>query len=177
MSEILFRITTTLLALVLGGAKTESFAPSWLRGQSDPASFEGLSWVDRPPPDLKGKVVVVRWWTNGCALCSGSSEALQALAKKAPLVSVYHPKPPRDVTPEQVKAWAKAAGIPGVLAVDRDWAVLKRWTAGKKRDFTSLTFVLDGRGRIREVHGGGRLTEKDAGELGRRIEALRAEDK
>jgi peroxiredoxin len=74
-----------------------------------------------------------------------------------------------------VKEWARAIRLPGAVAVDRDWAVLKRWTAGKKYDFTSLTFLLDGRGRIRHVHSGGVISEKDADDLGRRIEALRAE--
>ena len=45
----------------------------------------------------RGKVTVVRWWTNGCSLCSGSVPALTELAKKATLVSVYHPKPPREL--------------------------------------------------------------------------------
>ncbi len=26
--------------------------------------FAGVRWVD-PPPDLAGKVALVRWWTNG----------------------------------------------------------------------------------------------------------------
>lgn len=156
MSEPVFRLLWILAAL-----------------QGDPVSYDGLAWIDERPPE--GKPVVVRWWTNGCPLCSGSSDALQALAKKAAVVAVYHPKPPRDVEPGQVREWAKKAGIPGVLAVDRDWAVLKRWTAGQKRDYTSLTFLLDGRGRVRYVHPGGVLSEKDADDLGRRIEALRAE--
>ena len=142
----------------------------------DPVGFDGLTWVDGRPPELAGKAVVVRWWTNGCSLCSDSAPALRALEKKAVVVSVYHPKPPRDVAADQVKAWAEAIKIPGALAIDRDWAVLKRWTAGKKHDFTSLTFLLDGRGRIRHVHPGGVLSEKDADDLGRRIEALRAEE-
>ena len=165
MSEPQFRVPVLLLALLTGAAP-----------QAEPVSFDGLVWAEGRRPDLAGKVVVVRWWTNGCHFCTDSVDALRALEKTAALVSVYHPKPPRDVTPEQVTDWARAAGIPGTLAIDRDWAVLKRWMAKTKFDYTSLTFLLDGRGRIREVHPGGTLTAKEADDLGRRIEALRAEE-
>jgi hypothetical protein len=140
----------------------------------DAADFSGLTWVDKAP-DLKGKVTLVRWWTNGCSLCSGSAPALAELGKKATVVAVYHPKPPRDVSGDDVRAFAKEIGMPGVLAIDRDWKVLDRWMPPKKRSFTSLTFVLDKKGKIRRVHPGGTIEPKDADELGQQIDALLAE--
>ncbi len=97
---------------------------------------------------------------------------LARLAKKADVVAVYHPKPPRDVTPEQVKAWAKEIGMPGRLAIDRDWALLDRWKPPRERAFTSLTFLLDAKGVVRFVHPGGRLSAEDEKDLSRRIDAL-----
>jgi peroxiredoxin len=138
------------------------------------ADFSGLTWVDKAP-DLKGKVVLVRWWTNGCSLCSGSTSALTELGKKATVVAVYHPKPPRDVSADDVRAFAKEIGMPGVLAIDRDWKVLDRWMPPKKRAFTSLTFVLDRKGKVRRIHPGGTIEPKDADELAQQIDALLAE--
>ncbi len=138
------------------------------------ADLSGLTWVDKAP-DLKGKVTLVRWWTNGCSLCSGSAPALAELGKKATIVAVYHPKPARDVSADDVRAFAKEIGMPGVLAIDRDWKVLDRWMPPKKRSFTSLTFVLDKQGKIRRVHPGGTIEPKDAIELGQQIDALLAE--
>jgi len=143
--------------------------------RDDAADLGGLTWIDARP-ELKGKVTLVRWWTNGCALCAGSSPQLVELSKKAPVVAIYHPKPPRDVTAEQVRAAAKAIGMPGALAVDRDWALLNRWMPPAKRTFTSLTFVLDKKGTIRHVHPGGEVTADDAKELSRKIDALLAEE-
>jgi peroxiredoxin len=140
----------------------------------DGADFAGLTWVDAEP-DLKGKVVVVRWWTNGCSLCSTSAPALADLARKATVVAVYHPKPPRDVAADDVRAWAKKIGMPGALAVDRDWKVLDRWMAPGKRAFTSLTFVLDRKGKVRYVHSGGAIEAADAKELSQQIDAILAE--
>src|SRR5262249_59430975 len=49
--------------------------------------------------DLRGRVVVVRFWTDGCPYCARTLPALGALAEEfrdRPLTSVglYHPKPP-----------------------------------------------------------------------------------
>jgi peroxiredoxin len=142
--------------------------------QGDAPDFAGLTWVDAPP-DLKGKVALVRWWTSGCKLCSTSAPAIAELAKKVPVVAVYHPKPPRDVSAEQVRDFAKQIGMPGTLAVDRDWKVLDRWMAPGKRAFTSLTFVLDRKGKVRYVHPGGAIEAGDAKELAQQIDALLAE--
>jgi thiol-disulfide isomerase/thioredoxin len=145
-----------------------------LLAQGDAADFSGLTWIDAQP-DLKGKVTLVRWWTSGCKLCVASAPALAELEKKAAVVAVYHPKPPRDVSAEQVRDFAKRIGMPGTLAVDRDWKVLDRWMAPEKRAFTSLTFVLDRKGKIRHVHPGGSIEPADAKELAQQIDALLAE--
>ena len=147
-------------------------APALLR--ADGADFTGLTWVDGAP-DLKGKGTLVRWWTNGCKLCSTSAPALTELSKKAVVVAVYHPKPPRDVAADDVRAFAKEIGMPGTLAIDRDWKVLDRWMPPAKRSFTSLTFVLDKKGKVRHVHPGGILSPDDAKQLSQQIDALLAE--
>lgn len=142
----------------------------------DAADFSGVTWIDAKP-DLKGKVAVVRWWTNGCPFCSGSAPALNELSRKnVVMVGVYHPKPPRDVTADQVRGWAKDIHMPGALAVDRDWEVLRRWEGKEKHGFTSLTFLLDKKGRIRHVHPGGEVTAEEGKELSRKIDALLAEE-
>ncbi len=108
-------------------------------------------------------------------MCTRSAPVLADLAKKAAVVAVYHPKPPRDVTPEAVREAARAIGMPGTLGVDRDWKVLDRWKPPAERSFTSLTFLLDKRGRVRFVHKGGTLEPAEGADLGQRIDALFAE--
>ena len=146
-----------------------------LASAGDGPDFDGLTWVDARP-DLRGKVALVRWWTNGCPLCAGSAPALADLSKKVPVVSVYHPKPPRDVDADQVRGWAREIKMPGLLAVDRDWKVLDRWMPPAKRSFTSLSFLLDRKGRVRHVHSGGEITAEDAARLSQQIDALLAEE-
>lgn len=139
------------------------------------ADFEGVAWADKAP-DLQGKVAVVRWWTSGCRLCETSAPVLAKLAAKAEVVAIFHPKPVRDVAPAAARKAAAAIGMPGTVGVDRDWTVLERWKAGKSYGFTSLTFLVDRRGIVRYVHPGGALTAEEGIELGRRIDALLAEE-
>ena len=137
--------------------------------------FEGVAWAD-PAPDLKGKVALVRWWTSGCSLCETSAPVLAKLGAKATVVAIFHPKPPKDVAPAAAKKAAEAIGMPGAVGVDRDWKVLERWKAGKSYGFTSLTFLVDRRGIVRYVHPGGAISADEGVELGRRIDALLAEE-
>ena len=148
-------------------------------GRSDvPAAggpdFSGLAWVEGAP-DLAGKVLLVRWWTSDCPLCSGSSPALGRLAAKVPLVAVYHSRPRRPVSVDEVAGLARNAGMPGILAVDPDGSVLDRWAPPETRESTLLTFLLDAHARIRYVHPGGLLEPEDEYHLAQRIEALLAE--
>ena len=47
-------------------------------------SIEGLRWIGRGPSkieDFRGKVVLVRWWTDGCVLCERSAPAIRELTE------------------------------------------------------------------------------------------------
>ncbi|HXX93625.1 MAG TPA: hypothetical protein VEN81_08320, partial [Planctomycetota bacterium] len=136
--------------------------------------FTGLQWVDGAP-DLGGRVRLVRWWTHPCALCSGSAPALARLAVKAPLVAVFRPEPGLPVTVDEVRERAHRVGMPGILAIDREGAVLDRWAPPASRTEVSLTFLLDAHGRARYIHPGGLLGPEDEDHLAQRIDALLAE--
>ncbi len=127
-------------------------------------SLEGLRWIGRGPAqieDFRGKVVLVRWWTDGCVLCERSAPAIRELTERyggkgLVLLAIYHPKPrPHPVEDDAVRKAAAALGFPLPLAVDRDWEVLRRWWLDRRRGFTSVSFLLDREGRVRWVHPGG----------------------
>ena len=157
-----------LLALaglaVSSGQKTESSREgSELLGKPAP-SLEGLRWIGREPPPLeilRGKVVLVRRWTDGCVLCERSAPAIREFEERyrekgLAVLAIYHPKPrPRPVEDEFVKKAAAALGLPGSIAVDAGWTVLRRWWLDRKREFTSVSFLLDREGKVRWVHPGG----------------------
>jgi thiol-disulfide isomerase/thioredoxin len=113
-------------------------------------------------PELRGKAVLVRWWTEGCHFCAHTLPELEALRRKHAdeglvVIGVFHPKPPREVSDKRILALAKRLGFAGPIAVDREWATLDRyWLDGHpERSWTSVSFLIDRQGVIRWVHGGG----------------------
>ena len=121
----------------------------WVRGRASLA-------------DLRGKVVLVRWWTDGCHFCRATLPALEGLTERIDrddfvVVGVYHPKPPRDVSDRRILQVARTLGFSGPIALDRDWTTLGRyWLDGHdERNWTSVSFLIDREGVIRWVHGGG----------------------
>ena len=130
-------------------------APAW--------SFE--RWIRRAPlslAELRGKVVLVRWWTDGCDYCAATLPALEALRARHAgeglvVIGAYHPKPPAATSDRRILAVARKLGFSGPIAVDRDWSTLERyWLAGHRESgWTSVSFLIDRAGIIRWVHGGG----------------------
>lgn len=151
-----------LALLAQGPSEQEAETGKELLGRPAP-SLEGVRWVDpNTAPDLRGNVILLRWWTEGCTFCTSTAPAIRELAdrfrdKGLLVVAIYHPKPrPRPVEDGEVKRAAKRTGYPYVLGVDDRWDALRRWwLARHRRRFTSVTFVLDREGTIAAVHPGG----------------------
>src|SRR5437867_12953454 len=122
-------------------------------------------WVRGPRltlHDLRGKVVLVRWWTENCHYCRTTLPVLERLRREHAddlvVLGVFHPKPePREVSDQHILQVAHQLGFSGPIAFDRDWRTLDRyWLSGNPdRNWTSVSFLIDREGVIRWVHGGG----------------------
>ena len=172
------------------------------RKADDPDSGAGL--VGTPAPEwaftrwtrgeprtldeLRGKVVLLRWFTDGCHFCEATLPGLEELRSRyadrgLAVIGVYHPKPPRGVSDGFVRGVAKRLGFSGPLALDQGWKTLGRyWLDGNdQRSWTSVSFLIDRDGTIRWVHSGGEYhasadarhaaCDEDWRELERAIEA------
>jgi thiol-disulfide isomerase/thioredoxin len=127
-------------------------------------------WIGPPRSlaSLRGKVVLVRWWTEGCHFCATTLPEIEALRtahadEGLVVVGVFHPKPPREVSDRHIVSMAKKLGFRGPIAVDRDWVTLDRYwlAADPERNWTSVSFLIDRQGLIRWVHGGGEYHRSD----------------
>jgi peroxiredoxin len=134
--------------------------------------------------ELKGKVVLVRWWTApGCPFCSASAPALNEFHaaykdKGLAVVGAYHHKSRTPLRVEKVKGFAKEFGFQFPVAIDREWKTLHRWWLDTgDRDFTSVSFLIDRQGVIRFIHPGGQYVkgDDDYAALKGKIEELLAE--
>ena len=135
-----------------------------LIGRPAPA-FAFERWIRTPPlslASLRGKVVLVRWWTEGCHFCETTLPVIERLrtehaSEGLVVLGAFHPKPPRKVSDRHVLAIADRLGFAGPIAVDTRWKTLERyWLDGHpERSWTSISMLIDRNGRIRWVHGGG----------------------
>jgi thiol-disulfide isomerase/thioredoxin len=117
------------------------------------------------PADLKGKVVLLRWWTDGCHFCRTTLPVIdKEQSADVVVIGVYHPKPaPRKVRDADVLAFARDIGFTGPIALDEKWKTLERYwlAANPERSWTSVSFLIDRDGVIRWVHGGGEYHPSD----------------
>jgi peroxiredoxin len=130
-----------------------------------PFQFDG--WLNSEPlslEELRGQVVLVRWWTESCPFCASSAPALRAIHQQyspqgLTLIGVYHPKADRDgaLDVERVERAVEARELNFPVAIDWDWrnGTLKDWwLTGPDRPATSVTFLVDKWGVIQYVHPG-----------------------
>ncbi|NBD96173.1 MAG: redoxin domain-containing protein [Gammaproteobacteria bacterium] len=133
--------------------------------QAPPFDFD--AWLNSEPMDLidlRGQVVLVRWWTDTCPFCASSAPALRTLHQEyspegLALVGVFHPKARRDdpLDLPRVQRAVDQREFEFPIAVDWDWRnrTLKEWwLTGTDRPATSVTFLLDKQGVIRFIHPG-----------------------
>ncbi|EEF61242.1 TlpA family protein disulfide reductase [Pedosphaera parvula] len=149
-----------------------------------PPEWEATDWINSAPlklGDLKGKVVLVRWWTAPtCPFCRATAPALNEFYEKyretgLEVIGFYHHKSDEPLTQDWVKKYSGEYNFKFPVAIDRDWKTLHRWWLdAEKRDFTSVSFLIDRKGVIRYIHPGGEYVkgDKDYARLKAKIEEL-----
>lgn len=133
---------------------------------------------------LRGRVVVVRFWTTGCPYCEKTLPALEKLSRElrgqpVTFIGAFHAKP---ATSEQdlrrPLRVARSWGVTFPIAFDRDWRTLRAWWLdGFHRHATSVTLVIGKDGRVVHVHPGPVFyptDDPDQAEINRDYQALRS---
>jgi len=158
-----------------------------LVGVSAP-EWEVDTWINSRPlalKELRGKVVLIRWWTGpGCPYCAASAPILRDLEKRygkkgLVVIGFYHPKSEASVNRSEVAQLAKDLGMDFPVAIDAEWKTLNRYLLDRFPDapFTSVSYLIDREGIIRYVHPGGTITQEDEKDLERRVLALLSSSK
>lgn len=147
--------------------------------------FVDLAWLDGQPrtlAGLRGKVVLVRFWTETCPYCRGTAPKLRRLdadlrSRGLVVVGLYHPKPRgRSVALADVRASADAWSIEFPVALDPRWATLDAWWLKTgDRSATSASFLIDCSGIVRLVHPGPEYSDAEYSELQTTIHRLLAD--
>jgi peroxiredoxin len=123
------------------------------------------NWIQSKPlklRDLRGSVVLLRWWTHGCPYCENSAAALNEFYETYKdddfiIIGIYHTKPyPTDLPLDILKSRVQQKGFKFPVALDPGWKNLKKyWLDDGPKSFTSVSFLIDPSGKINYVHEGG----------------------
>jgi peroxiredoxin len=163
LEKKLFVATVMLIFVCLGyGEGWQPREGAELIGKAAP-EFEGLQWLNSEPlrlKDLRGKVVLIRFWLMGCPYCANTAPALNDLYKSyrnegLVVIGVHHPKSEFAQDATLVRRAARRLGFQFLIAHDNDWKTINAYWTGVRRSFTSSSVLIDQNGTIRWVHHGG----------------------
>jgi cytochrome c biogenesis protein CcdA/thiol-disulfide isomerase/thioredoxin len=123
------------------------------------ADFTGATaWINSPPltlAQLKGKVVIVDFWTYSCINCLRTLPYVKAWAAQYAdqglvVVGVHTPEFAFEKQEANVRKAVKDLGVTYPVAMDSDWTIWKAF----KNQYWPAHYFLDTTGRIRYEHFG-----------------------
>jgi cytochrome c biogenesis protein CcdA/thiol-disulfide isomerase/thioredoxin len=151
-------------------------APEALPVEGSLPSLSGAAaWLNSPPltaDELKGKVVLVDFWTYSCINCLRSIPYVRAWAEKYKdqglvVIGVHAPEFPFEKNIDNVKQAVAKLKIDYPVAIDNDYAI---WRAFHN-EYWPADYFIDAEGRIRHHYFG----EGDYAESEKVIQQLLAE--
>jgi thiol-disulfide isomerase/thioredoxin len=164
-------------AMPLVTAKLEIPAATSASNERTFAPLAGATgWINSPAltaADLRGKVVLVDFWTYSCINCLRTLPFIKAWADKYKdaglvVVGVHSPEFAFEKNPDNVRKAVKDLGITYPVAIDSNHAI---WRGFHNRAWPALYFI-DAQGKVRDqVLGEGRYQESE-----RLIQKLLAEN-
>jgi len=166
-----------------GGSMMMAAKPSMMSKKTLDAPVEGImppldgavAWLNSPPLDaaaLRGKVVVIDFWTYSCVNCLRTLPYVRAWYDKYKdqglvVIGVHAPEFAFEKDIDNVRRAVKDLGVDYPVAIDNDYAI---WRAFDNRYWPAHYFI-DAQGRIRHHHFG----EGEYAESEEVIKALLAE--
>ena len=140
-----------------------------------PPLLGAVQWLNSPPltaESLKGKVVLVDFWTYSCINCLRSIPYVRAWAEKYKdqglvVIGVHAPEFPFEKNIDNVKSAVARLKIDYPVAIDNDYAI---WRAFNN-EYWPADYLIDAEGRIRHHYFG----EGDYAESEKVIQQLLAE--
>jgi cytochrome c biogenesis protein CcdA/thiol-disulfide isomerase/thioredoxin len=136
--------------------------------QGSAAPLDGaVQWLNSPPltaESLRGKVILVDFWTYSCINCIRTTPYLRAWAEKyrnqgLVIVGVHTPEFAFEKRGENVRRAVSDFGITYPVAVDSDFRIWRAW----RNNAWPAFYLVDAEGRVRYSHfGEGRYDRTEA---------------
>jgi len=117
-----------------------------------------VQWLNSPPLDaqaLKGKVVLVDFWTYSCINCLRTLPYVKAWAEKyrdqgLVVIGVHTPEYGYERIIDNVKAQVRKLGITYPVAIDNDYAIWRHFD----NQYWPAHYLIDAKGQVRYSHFG-----------------------
>ena len=148
------------LAPSMAGAREPQASANGTLPDLGPApSLDGaVAWINSPPltmAGLKGKVVVVDFWTYSCINCLRSIPYVEAWSRRYAdqglvVIGVHTPEFAFERQLANVQKAVKDLGVTYPVAVDSDWTIWKAFRNG----YWPAHYFIDAKGRLRHTHFG-----------------------
>jgi cytochrome c biogenesis protein CcdA/thiol-disulfide isomerase/thioredoxin len=134
------------------------------------------AWLNSPPLNrekLKGKVVLVDFWTYSCINCLRTLPYVRAWAEKyfkdgLVVIGVHTPEFAFEKDPDNVRRAVKELGITYPVALDNDYKV---WEAFNN-SYWPADYLIDATGHIRYEHFGEGKYDETEGQIRELLEEL-----
>jgi thiol-disulfide isomerase/thioredoxin len=180
-------ITVILIALITSGvvllrhlaAPAEAGGPAKL-SKAAPEFPRNTEWLQSEPltlASLRGQVVVVHFWTNGCINCIHNYPVYRAWQEKyagqaVKILGVHTPEFASEADVVRIRSKARENALKFPIAVDNDSRIWKSWD----NHYWPSIYLVDKKGRVRyrwegELH----LREADGQGFASHIDELLAE--
>jgi thiol-disulfide isomerase/thioredoxin len=170
----LLRVVSVLMAAVVFAVSWAAASETYWIGKSAPelAAGEWFNAKQLSLKELRGKVVLLEFWTLGCSNCLNTLPHIKGWHRKYAgaqfeIIGVHTPEFEREKDPQTVKRAIARLGITYPIVTDNTYAT---WTRYNQR-FWPVVYLLDKHGIIRYVH----IGEGDYEETEREIISLVAE--
>jgi peroxiredoxin len=154
----MFRKTCLFAALLASipfglRAASDDGANRPLRIQKAPEFTDVTRWINSKPltlEQLRGKVVVVHFWTNGCSNCMNNYPHYRAWQKRyagkdVVIVGIHSPETTGEREIARIRQQAEKHGLKFPIAVDNDLANWRAW----KNEVWPAVYVVDRKGVVR----------------------------
>lgn len=171
------RIEQALMAAIhpQGGAPQENASADLADEGALPSFAGGVTWLNSPPltpEQLRGKVVVVDFWTYSCINCLRALPYVRAWAEKyrdhgLVVIGVHAPEFAFERDENNVRRAVRDLGVDYPVVLDNNFAIWR----GFNNQFWPAHYFADAQGRIRHHHFG----EGEYAESERVIQRLLAE--
>ena len=163
---------------MLSGERLWSIAPSnseseWI-GKPAPELADG-EWINSSPlvlKTLRGRVVLLEFWTFGCYNCRNTLPHVKGWYTKyagsgLEIIGIHTPEFKREKNLKNVEREVERLGIAYPVVTDNDYITWNRF----HQQYWPVLYLIDKRGVIRHVH----IGEGDYDETEQQIKSLLAE--